>query len=144
MKKLSFVFTVILSLVALPPLAVAKDKDKDKDKDKKKHHDDWKDTRNAVRELQEQSDRLQSSIRMMGASRYVRQDADRISGEVNRVSRIYDSGNYDRRDLEGRVSQLMSDIDRARKQMDYDRQRQGTYDYQRRGGYDPRYRDYNR
>ena len=141
MKKFSFLLAVIFSLVALPPLAGAKDKDKDK----KKHESDdgkkdWKVMRDKVRELKEQSDRLQNSVRTTASSRSVQQNADAIGGEVNRVCRQFDSDNYDRSDLKGKISVLMSDIDRVRQQMEYDRQRRGAYDYQPRGGYDYKHR----
>ena len=130
---------MILSLVALPPLAGAKDKDKDKDKKKDSESDEgkkeWKETRDQVRELREQYDRVQNSARTTGASRSAQQNVDAIGGEVNRVSRQFDSGNYDRRDLKGRISQLMNDISRVRQQMEYDRQYPRGYEYQRRGGY---------
>ncbi len=144
MKKLSFVFTVILSLVALAPLAVAKDKDKDKDK--KKHHDedkDRKETRNAVRQLQELYKRLQDAVQYMGGSRSLAQNANAIGGEVSRVSQQYDSGNYDRRDLERRISQLTNDIERTRQQVVYENQRRAAYESERRGGYDYRNREYH-
>jgi predicted nuclease with TOPRIM domain len=136
MKKFSFVFAVILSLVALPPLADAKDKDKKKD------HDDgqkeWAEMRDRMQELRAQNGRVQDSLRTTDLSRSVRQSADAINGEVNRLSGQFDSGKYDRRDLYGKTTQLFSDLARIRQQIDYESQRRGGYDYHRRGDYDRR------
>lgn len=140
MKKLSFVLAVIFSLLALPPLAIAKDKDKDKKHESDDGKKEWKETRDQVRELREQSDRLQNSSRTTGASRTAQQNANAIAGEVDRISRQFESGSYDRRDLKGKISILMSDMGRVRQQIVYDNQRRNTYDYQPQGGYDYKHR----
>ena len=126
MKKLLFLLTLIASLTALPPIAGAKDKDKDKDKDRDKQYDsdrekkEWKDIRNAVRELREQQDRSVQTVNNGGVSKRSRETVIAIGQDVDRVSAQFERGNFDYGNMRDRISRLNNDIVRVREQMAFE------------------------
>ena len=125
MKKLLLLLTLTASLIALPPIAGAKDKDKDRDSDHDKK--EWKVMRDDVKELNEQYKRLRETVGVDGASRRVRDDTAAIGGGVDRVNNQFDHGNFDYRDLHNRISDLMGAISRTRDQISYDNHRPRGY-----------------
>jgi predicted RNase H-like nuclease (RuvC/YqgF family) len=129
MKKLLFLLTLIASLVALPPLAGAKDKDKDKDKyrDEEWQKKRWKETRDDVRKLREQYERLAESTRRDGASRRLREQIEFLGSDVKRVSAQFERGDFDYRDFRERISRLDDSIDRTRGQFEYELKHRDRY-----------------
>jgi len=125
MKKLLFLLTLIVSLLALPPIAGAKDKDKDRDYERDKKR--WKETRDDVRELREQHSRLVDSARQQQLSRGLWQDVNLIGTGVQRVSAQFERGSYDTRELRDDIGRLDAAISRVRQQMDYERSHPRRY-----------------
>ena len=120
MKKLLLFLTLFTSLLAMPPLAGAKDKDRGKD------YDDWarkvwKETRDDIRELREQRDRLEDTVRRDGASRSVKENVAYIGLDVKRISDQFDRGYYDMRELRIRIARTGDAIKRTRQQLDMER-----------------------
>lgn len=135
MKKLLLLVTLFTSLVALPPIAGAKDKDKDKDRDRDRdQYDDrdkkrWKELRDDVRELVETQGRLVDSAKISGVGRRTWDDVNRLGMDVRRANDEFERGRYNFEELFGRVKRLQGSIYRTRDQIKYDSQ-------SRRGGYD--------
>jgi septal ring factor EnvC (AmiA/AmiB activator) len=120
MKKLLLLLTLFAGLLAMPPIAGAKDKDKGKD------YDDWakkawKETRDDIRELQEEHGRLADTVRRDGASRSVRENVDYIGTDVKRIRDQFEDGRYDMRDLKARIARTNDALNRTRQQMEMDR-----------------------
>jgi TolA-binding protein len=121
MKRFPLMLTLLASLVALPVVAEAKDKKKDHDDDNGKKEDSGKkedkETQKAVHELEQEYSRVRDRVRNSNAGPKASQELQAIGSQVDRVRQIAERGNYDPRELRGRIHQLNDSLDRLTQQL---------------------------
>ena len=122
MKHLLLLLAVVFGVASLPTTVFAKDKKKDYDDDSRRGD---KEVRNNLNALQNHYDQVKDRVKNMGGDRRQWEPLRQIRADIDRLNAQVDSGNFDSRDIRGRIQRANDDLRRVQDDLEGNASRHG-------------------